>query len=300
MTHEEKFQAMLDAGVHFGHLKRKWNPEMAPYIHGERKGIHVIDLNKTIVKLDEACAVARQMAKSGKKILFVATKKQAKEIVTEKAQSVNMPYITERWSGGMLTNFATVKKAIRKMSNIDKMKEDGTLSTLSKREQLQVTRQREKLEKNLGSIADMHKMPAALFIVDIHNEDIAVKEAKRLGLKTFAVVDTNSNPNEVDYAIPGNDDATKSIEVILDIFTAAIKEGLSEKKADTTKKEEAKKAAEAAEKAVIEAKAPKAEAPAPAAEAPVAETPASEAPKTEAPAPEAPAADAPATDESSK
>lgn len=260
MTHEEKFQAMLDAGVHFGHLKRKWNPEMAPYIHGEKKGIHVIDLNKTIVKLDEACAVARQMAKSGKKILFVATKKQAKEIVSEKAQSVNMPYITERWSGGMLTNFATVKKAIRKMSNIDKMKEDGTLSTLSKREQLQVTRQREKLEKNLGSIADMHKMPAALFIVDIHNEDIAVKEAKRLGLKTFAVVDTNSNPNEVDYAIPGNDDATKSIEVIMDIFTAAIKEGLDEKKVDTTKKEEAKKAAEAAEKAVIEAKAPKAEA----------------------------------------
>lgn len=260
MTHEEKFQAMLDAGVHFGHLKRKWNPEMAPYIHGEKKGIHVIDLNKTIVKLDEACAVARQMAKSGKKILFVATKKQAKEIVSEKAQSVNMPYITERWSGGMLTNFATVKKAIRKMSNIDKMKEDGTLSTLSKREQLQVTRQREKLEKNLGSIADMHKMPAALFIVDIHNEDIAVKEAKRLGLKTFAVVDTNSNPNEVDYAIPGNDDATKSIEVIMDLFTAAIKEGLDEKKVDTTKKEEAKKAAEAAEKAVIEAKAPKAEA----------------------------------------
>tara|TARA_R110001592_G_scaffold307299_2_gene580803 strand:- start:332682 stop:333524 length:843 start_codon:yes stop_codon:yes gene_type:complete len=280
MTHEEKFQAMLDAGVHFGHLKRKWNPEMAPYIHGERKGIHVIDLNKTIVKLDEACAVARQMAKSGKKILFVATKKQAKEIVTEKAQSVNMPYITERWSGGMLTNFATVKKAIRKMSNIDKMKEDGTLSTLSKREQLQVSRQREKLEKNLGSIADMHKMPAALFIVDIHNEDIAVKEAKRLGLRTFAVVDTNSNPNEVDYAIPGNDDATKSIEVILEHFTAAIKEGLSEKKADTTKKEEAKKAAEAAEKAVIDAKA--------------------EAPAVEAPAKETPAADAPATDDSSK
>ena len=270
MTHEEKFQAMLDAGVHFGHLKRKWNPEMAPYIHGERKGIHVIDLNKTIVKLDEACAVARQMAKSGKKILFVATKKQAKEIVSEKAQSVNMPYITERWSGGMLTNFATVKKAIRKMSNIDKMKEDGTLSTLSKREQLQVSRQREKLEKNLGSIADMHKMPAALFIVDIHNEDIAVKEAQRLGLKTFAVVDTNSNPNEVDYAIPGNDDATKSIEVILEHFTAAIKEGLSEKKADSTKKEEAKKAAEAAEKAVVEAKT------------------------------ETPAADAPANDESSK
>lgn len=291
MTHEEKFQAMLDAGVHFGHLKRKWNPEMAPYIHGEKKGIHVIDLNKTIVKLDEACAVARQMAKSGKKILFVATKKQAKEIVTEKAQSVNMPYITERWSGGMLTNFATVKKAIRKMSNIDKMKEDGTLSTLSKREQLQVTRQRDKLEKNLGSIADMHKMPAALFIVDIHNEDIAVKEAKRLGLRTFAVVDTNSNPNEVDYAIPGNDDATKSIEVILDIFTAAIKDGLSEKKADTTKKEEAKKAAEAAEKAVIEAKAE-----APAVEAPKAE----ETPKVEAPAKEAPATDAPATDESSK
>jgi small subunit ribosomal protein S2 len=275
MTHEEKFQAMLDAGVHFGHLKRKWNPEMAPYIHGERKGIHVIDLNKTIAKLDEASAIARQMAKSGKKILFVATKKQAKEIVTEKAQSVNMPYITERWSGGMLTNFATVKKAIRKMSNIDKMKEDGTLSTLSKREQLQVSRQREKLEKNLGSIADMHKMPAALFIVDIHNEDIAVKEAKRLGLKTFAVVDTNSNPNEVDYAIPGNDDATKSIEVILEHFTAAIKEGLSEKKADSTKKEEAKKAAEAAEKAVVEAKAEK-------------------------PATETPAADAPAKDESSK
>lgn len=259
MTHEEKFQALLDAGVHFGHLKRKWNPEMAPYIHGERKGIHVIDLNKTIVKLDEACKIARQLAKSGKKILFVATKKQAKEIVAEKAASVNMPYITERWSGGMLTNFATIKKAIRKMSNIDKMKENGTLDTLSKREQLQVARQREKLEKNLGSIADMHKMPAALFLVDIHNEEIAVKEAKRLGLRTIAIVDTNSNPNEVDHPIPGNDDATKSIEVILEHITNAIKEGLSEKKADTTKKEKEKKAAEEAEQAVIDAKAPKAE-----------------------------------------
>lgn len=280
MTHEEKFQALLDAGVHFGHLKRKWNPEMAPYIHGERKGIHVIDLNKTIVKLDEACRVARQLAKSGKKILFVATKKQAKEIVAEKAASVNMPYITERWSGGMLTNFATIKKAIRKMSNIDKMGENGTLKTLSKREQLQIARQREKLEKNLGSIADMHKMPAALFLVDIHNEDIAVKEAQRLGLKTIAIVDTNSDPNEVDFAIPGNDDATKSIEIILEHITDAIKEGLSEKKADTTKKEKEKKASEAAEQEVIDAKAPKTEE---VKEAPKAEEKAAEEVKEETP-----------------
>lgn len=255
MANQDQFNALLEAGVHFGHLKRKWNPKMAPYIFTEKKGIHVIDLNKTIVKLEEAKQIAKSMAKSGKKILFVATKKQAKEIVAEKAGAVNMPYVTERWSGGMLTNFATVKKAIKKMNNIDKMQQDGTLSTLSKREQLQVSRQRAKLEKNLGSIADMHKLPTALFIIDVLKEDIAVKEAKKLGLKTFALVDTNSDPNSVDYAIPGNDDATKSIEIIMDSICDAIREGLEERKHDKERQKEEKKQAEAAEKEVIEAKA---------------------------------------------
>ncbi|MGC9151332.1 MAG: 30S ribosomal protein S2 [Microbacter sp.] len=225
-----KFEDLLEAGCHFGHLKRKWNPAMAPYIFMESNGIHIIDLHKTAVKIDEAAAALRQIAKSGKKILFVATKKQAKEIVAEKASLVGMPYVTERWPGGMLTNFPTIRKAIKKMSSIDKMATDGTFSNLSKRERLQITRQRAKLEKNLGSIADLVRMPAALFVVDVLKEQIAVKEAKRLGIPVFGIVDTNSNPNEIDYVIPANDDATKSIAIILDAVTAAIQEGLQELK----------------------------------------------------------------------
>ncbi|TXC78941.1 30S ribosomal protein S2 [Luteibaculum oceani] len=253
----KRFEEMLQAGVHFGHLKRKWNPAMAPYIFDEKKGIHVIDLNKTSAKIDEAGAALKQIAKSGKKILFVATKKQAKEIVAEAASSVNMPYVTERWSGGMLTNFATVRKAIKKMSNIDKMATDGTFDNISKRERLQITRQREKLEKTLGSIADLTRLPSAIFIVDINKEHIAVAEAKRLGIVTFAMVDTNSNPNEVDFAIPANDDASKSIETITSYMVEFIKEGLSERKAD---KDKADKAKEAEAKAKADAKAEKAEA----------------------------------------
>jgi len=249
MTHEEKFQQLLEAGAHFGHLKRKWNPKMAPYIFGEKKGIHIIDLNKTIAKLDETAAAMKQIAKSGKKILFVATKKQAKDIVADKAGAVNMPYVTERWSGGMLTNFATIRKAIRKMSIIDKMESDGTAANMSKRERLQVSRQRAKLEKNLGSIADLTRVPAALFIVDVTKEHIAVKEAKKLGLSTFGMVDTNSDPQVVDFAIPANDDATKSIEAVLDYVTKAIAEGLSERKVD---KDKADKAAE--DKKAVESK----------------------------------------------
>ena len=260
MTHQEKFNQLLEAGVHFGHLKRKWNPKMAPYIFGDKKGIHIIDLNKTIAKLDETAAAMKQIAKSGKKIMFVATKKQAKDIVADKAASVNMPYVTERWSGGMLTNFATIRKAIRKMATIDKMESDGTASNMSKRERLQVSRQRAKLEKNLGSIADLTRVPAALFIVDVTKEHIAVKEAQKLGLTTFGMVDTNSDPAEVDFVIPANDDATKSIEAVLDYVTKAIAEGLSERKADKDKseKEEASKKAAKAEK-VTEESAPAAE-----------------------------------------
>jgi len=238
------FKELLDAGVHFGHLKRKWNPNMAPYIFGEKKGIHVIDLNKTIVKLDEASNALEQIAKSGKKILFVATKKQAKEIVEEKVKPTNMPYVTERWSGGMLTNFATVRKAIRKMTSIDKMGVDGTLKTMSKRERLQVSRQRAKLEKNLGSIADMTRLPAAIFIVDIRKEHIAIAEAKKLNIPTYAMVDTNSDPNQVDFPIPCNDDATKSIAKILGVVTDAIKSGLDERKASKDKQQAASEKAE--------------------------------------------------------
>lgn len=256
---QERFQDLLEAGVHFGHLKRKWNPKMAPYIFNEKKGIHIIDLNKTIVKLDEACAAAKQMAKSGKKILFVATKKQAKDIVAEKAGAVNMPYVTERWSGGMLTNFATIRKAIRKMTSIDKMEQDGTINTFSKRERLQISRQREKLERNLGSISDLTRVPSALFIVDINKEHIAVKEAHKLGIQTFAMVDTNSDPNEVDFAVPANDDASKSIEKIVGAITDAIAEGLSERKVEKDKRADEKKAEKAAEDKVV---AEKAEAPA--------------------------------------
>ena len=225
-----KFDNLLDAGVHFGHLKRKWNPAMAPYIFMERNGIHIIDLYKTIAKADEAAMALKQIAKSGKKILFVATKKQAKEIVGELVRSVNMPYVTERWPGGMLTNFATIRKAVRKMASIDKMKNDDTFTKISKRERLQIIRERAKLEKNLGSIADLTRLPSDIFIVDILKEKIAVAEAKKLNIPTFAIVDTNSNPNEVDYAIPANDDASKSISIILEHMIRAIEEGLAERK----------------------------------------------------------------------
>ena len=230
------FDELLEAGVHFGHLRRKWNPNMAPYIFDEKKGIHIIDLNKTVVKLDEAANAVKQIARSGKKIMFVATKKQAKDIVAEKVKAVNMPYVTERWSGGMLTNFATIRKAIRKMSQIDKMETDGTFETLSKRERLQISRQRAKLEKNLGSISDLTRLPAAIFIVDILKEHIALAEAKKLGIPTFAMVDTNSDPRSVDFAIPSNDDASKSIAKIMDVVCGAVAEGLSERKTDKEKK----------------------------------------------------------------
>ncbi|MFT3993105.1 MAG: 30S ribosomal protein S2 [Dysgonomonas sp.] len=225
-----EFDQLLDAGVHFGHLKRKWNPAMAPYIFMERNGIHIIDLYKTIAKTEDAAAALKQIAKSGKKILFVATKKQAKQVVSDLALSINMPYVTERWPGGMLTNFPTIRKAVKKMSTIDKMIKDGTFDTLSKREKLQVTRQRAKLEKTLGSIQDLTRLPSALFIVDVMKEHIAVKEANRLGIPVFAMVDTNSDPSDIDFVIPANDDAAKSIEVILGSLCESIKEGLEERK----------------------------------------------------------------------
>jgi len=228
------FDQLLQAGVHFGHLKRKWNPHMAPYIFTETKGIHIIDLHKTVVKLDEAAAAMKQIAKSGKKILFVATKKQAKEVVSERVAAVGMPYVTERWSGGMLTNFATIRKAVRKMTQIDKMEQDGTLNTLSKRERLQVSRQRAKLEKNLGSISDLTRIPAAVFIVDVKKEHIALAEAKKLGIPVFAMVDTNSDPRPVDFPIPANDDASRSVATIMDVMIQAIAEGLHERKLDKT------------------------------------------------------------------
>jgi small subunit ribosomal protein S2 len=235
MAHTPEIQQLLDAGVHFGHLTRKWNPNMAPYIFMERNGIHIIDLQKTQKKLATAADAMGKIAGSGRKILFVATKKQAKEIVSETAKALNMPYITERWPGGMLTNFVTIRKAIKKMSNIDKMKTDGTFETLSKRERLQVDRLRAKLEKNLGSIADMSRLPAALFVVDVMREHIAVEEARNLGIPVFAMVDTNSNPHLVDYVIPSNDDATKSIAVIMDTVAASIKEALSQRKTEKDK-----------------------------------------------------------------
>lgn len=226
------FEELLEAGCHFGHLKRKWNPAMAPYIFMERNDIHIIDLHKTVVKIDEAAAALKQIAKSGRKILFVATKKQAKDVVSEKALAVGMPYITERWAGGMLTNFPTIRKAVKKMSTIDKMATDGTFDNISKREKLQITRQREKLEKNLGSIADLTRLPSALFIVDVMKERIAVLEAQRLGIPVFGIVDTNSNPFGIDFIIPANDDATKSVDVILTAMVAAIQEGLEERKVE--------------------------------------------------------------------
>jgi small subunit ribosomal protein S2 len=226
------FDQLLQAGCHFGHLKRKWNPAMAPYIYTERNGIHIIDLHKTVAKIDEAAEALKQIAKSGKKVLFVATKKQTKEIIAEKAQSVGMPYVIERWPGGMLTNFPTIRKAVKKMTNIDKLMQDGTYANLSKRELLQITRQRAKLEKNLGSIAELRRLPGALFVVDVMKEHIAVKEANRLGIPVFAIVDTNSDPRNIDYVIPANDDAKDSIEVILNACCEAIKEGLEERKVE--------------------------------------------------------------------
>ena len=265
---------LLDAGVHFGHLTRKWNPNMAPYIYMERNGIHIINLYKTAAKVDEASEALRKIAASGRKILFVATKKQAKDIVASKASEVKMPYITERWPGGMLTNFVTIRKAVKKMAAIDRMKKDGTFETLSKKEKLQVDRLRAKLEKNLGSITDMTRLPGALFVVDIKREHIAIKEAQKLKIPIFAMVDTNSDPREVEYVIPSNDDASKSIDKILTLVSGAVAEGLSQRQADK----------DAANKGQDEA--PAAEA------APVAEAPAAEAtPEAEAPAAEAPKAD---------
>ncbi len=243
------FQELLDAGVHFGHLARKWNPKMAPYIFDQQKGIHIIDLHKSIVKIDEAADVLKQLARSGRKILFVATKKQAKDIVSEKAAAVNMPYVTERWAGGMLTNFPTIRKAVKKMNTIDKMIEDGTFDTLAKRERLQVTRQRAKLEKNLGSIKDLSRLPSALFVVDVQKEMNAVKEANRLNIPVIAMVDTCCDPTPIDYVIPANDDAAKSIAYIMDVMCAAINEGLSERKL-----EKEKEAAETAEEKPVAGK----------------------------------------------
>ena len=240
------FNTLLEAGAHFGHLKRKWNPKMAPYIFMEKNGIHIIDLHKTVVKIDEAANVMKQLAHAGRRILFVATKKQAKDIVAEYAQSVGMPYVTERWPGGMLTNFPTIRKAVKKMHTIDEMMTNGTFETLAKRERLQITRQRAKLEKNLGSIADLNRLPAALFVVDVQKEMNAVKEANRLNIPVIAVVDTCCDPTPVDYVIPGNDDAAKSVSVILDALCGAIKEGLEERKLEKDKEEEAREADSAA------------------------------------------------------
>lgn len=245
------FKELLQAGVHFGHLKKKYNPAMAPYVFMEQNGIHIIDLNKTVAMLDEAAAAMKQIAKSGKKILFVATKKQAKSIVAEAAKKLDMPYITERWPGGLLTNFSTIRKSIKKMDGIDKMKTDGTFDTLSKRERLQIDRTREKLEINLGSIVKMNRMPAAIFIIDINKEHIAVKESAKLGIRSFAVTDTNTNPSLVNYPIPGNDDASKAISHIVDVVSKAISEGLSERSEEQDKKalEKQKKAKKIAEEA---------------------------------------------------
>ena len=267
------FQELLDAGVHFGHLARKWNPKMAPYIFDQKNGIHIIDLHKTVVKIDEAAEEMKILAKSGRKILFVATKKQAKDIVSEKAATVGMPSVTERWAGGMLTNFPTIRKAVKKMSTIDKMKEDGTFEKLAKRERLQIDRQRAKLEKNLGSIRDMSRLPAALFVVDIQKEANAVKEANRLNIPVFAMVDTCCDPTPVDYVIPANDDAAKSVECVLTALCTAIQEGLEERKLEKykeTAEAPAEEAAKPAEKTLRSRRSKKAEEAAPAAE-PVAE-----------------------------
>ena len=274
------FEQLLQAGCHFGHLKRKWNPAMAPYIYTERNGIHIIDLHKTVAKVDEAAEALKQIAKSGKKILFVATKKQTKEVIAEKAASINMPYVIERWPGGMLTNFPTIRKAVKKMANIDRLMADGTYSNLSKRELLQITRQRAKLEKNLGSIADLTRLPSALFVVDVLKENIAVREANRLGIPVFGIVDTNSDPNNIDFVIPANDDAKDSVEIILNACCAAIAEGIEERKAEKADEKAADAQAEAdeevkpkraARKARKDAPAEEAAAPAAEEEAPAAE-----------------------------
>ena len=269
------FDQLLEAGCHFGHLKRKWNPAMAPYIFMERNGIHIIDLYKTAAKVEDAAQALQQIAKSGRKVLFVATKKQAKEAIATKAAEIGMPYVIERWPGGMLTNFPTIRKAIKKMTTIDKMTKDGTFDNLSKRETLQITRQRAKLEKNLGSIADLSKLPAALFVVDVMKEHIAVSEANRLGIPVFAIVDTNSNPDNIDYVIPANDDASKSIEVILDCVCSAMAEGLQERKVEKVDEEKDAEAAEASapgkRRRVRRAEAPRSEVAEAPAEAPAAE-----------------------------
>ena len=271
------FDRLLQAGCHFGHLRRKWNPAMAPYIYTERNGIHIIDLHKTVVKIDEAAEALKQIAKSGKKVLFVATKKQTKDVIAEKATSVNMPYVIERWPGGMLTNFPTIRKAVKKMTNIDKLMADGTYSNLSKRELLQITRQRAKLEKNLGSIADLTRLPSALFVVDVCKEQIAVKEANRLGIPVFGIVDTNSDPKDIDFIIPANDDAKDSVEVILNACCAAIAEGIAERKVEKADE----KAAEAQAEAENGEEKPKRAARKARKDAPAAEAPAAEAPATE-------------------
>ena len=277
------FDQLLQAGCHFGHLKRKWNPAMAPYIYTERNGIHIIDLHKTVAKIDEAADALKQIAKSGKKILFVGTKKQTKDVIAEKATSVNMPYVIERWPGGMLTNFPTIRKAVKKMANIDKLMADGTFSNLSKRELLQVTRQRAKLEKNLGSIADLTRLPSALFVVDVLKEQIAVREANRLGIPVFGIVDTNSEPKNIDFIIPANDDAKDSVEVILNACCTAIAEGIEERKVEKADE----KAAEAQDEAEAEEAKPKRAARKARKEEDAAEAPAAPAPAEE----EAPAAE---------
>ena len=306
-----EIKELLDAGVHFGHLTRKWNPNMAPYIYTERNGVHILDLYKTVVKIEESSKALSKIAASGRKILFVATKKQAKDIVAEKAKNVNMPFITERWPGGMLTNFVTIRKAVKKMAQIDRMKQDGSFNALSKREKLQIDRQRAKLEKNLGSIVDMTRLPGAIFVVDTKREHIAIAEAQKLNIPIFAMVDTNSDPRLVDFSIPANDDASKSIEKILTYATDAIAEGLAERKADkdqaaaqkeapkkeAAQKEETPKAEATAEKteAKVEPKAkkaPKAEATAEKAEAKVKAKEVKEAPVKEAKAKKAPAKEA--------
>jgi len=278
------FDQLLQAGCHFGHLKRKWNPAMAPYIYTERNGIHIIDLHKTAAKIDEAADALKQIAKSGKKVLFVATKKQTKEVVAEKAASINMPYVIERWPGGMLTNFPTIRKAVKKMANIDKLMNDGTYGNLSKRELLQITRQRAKLEKNLGSIADLTRLPSALFVVDVMKEQIAVREANRLGIPVFGIVDTNSDPNNIDFVIPANDDAKDSVEVILNACCAAMAEGIEERKVEKADEKAADAQAEGDEE---EAKPRRQARKARKEEAPVAEAPAEEAAPAEEEAPAA-------------
>ncbi|MBR2395656.1 MAG: 30S ribosomal protein S2 [Bacteroidaceae bacterium] len=286
------FEQLLEAGCHFGHLRRKWNPAMAPYIFMERNGIHIIDLNQTVAAIDQAAEVLKRMTRDGKKILFVGTKKQLKELVAQKVSTVGMPYVIERWPGGMLTNFPTIRKAVKKMATIDKLTQDGTYSNLSKREILQITRQRAKLEKNLGSIADLSRLPAALFVIDVLKENIAVREANRLGIPVFAIVDTNSDPSNIDYVIPANDDATKSVDAILTACCEAIAEGLAERKAEKGDEAADEEGAEKAEKPRRERIRKVAKKEETLDEAP-AEAAAEEAPAAEAPA-EAPAEEAPA------